>query len=422
MPDRRSFDVLVVGAGPAGIAAACSAAQSRQRVGIVDDNQTVGGQLWRGEASAPTSKQAMHWLNGIRNADVEVLCATRVIAAPEEGVLLAESDDSAREFHYRRLVIATGARERFLPFPGWTLPNVTGAGGLLAMVKAGLPIRDKRVVVAGTGPLLLAVAAYLHKCGARVRLIAEQAPRSHLLKFGLGLTSTPNRLVQAARLKLDLAGVRHATGCWPVKAEGDEKLSSVTLQRGRKRWRVECDYLACGFGLVPNLELPLLLGCKMEGGVVGVDDWQQTSVPDVYCAGETTGIGGLELSTAEGQIAGHAAGGRHTEALEFFGARDKARQLASAMNHAFALRDKLKTLATPDTIVCRCEDVPLSKIKQHHSWRSGKLQTRCGMGACQGRTCGPATEFLLGWGMTSVRPPILPTNLENLASPKREPV
>ena len=421
MPDHRRFDVLVVGAGPAGITAACCAAESRQRVGIVDDNQTAGGQIWRGEASAPASKQARYWFNRIRNADVEVLCGTRVIAAPEKAVLLAESDDSARELHYRRLVIATGARERFLPFPGWTLPNVTGAGGLLAMVKAGLPIRGKRVAMAGAGPLLLAVATYLRNRGARIRLIAEQAPRSRVLKFGLGLTGAPDRLAQAARLKLDLVGVRYATGCWPVKAEGDEKLSSVTFQRGRKRWRVECDYLACGFGLVPNLELPLLLGCKIEGGAVRVDDWQQTSAPDIYCAGETTGIGGLELSMAEGQVAGRAAGGRHNEALAFFRARDKAKPLASAMNRAFTLRDELKTLATPDTIVCRCEDVPLSKIKEHHSWRSGKLQTRCGMGTSQGRICGPAVEFLLGWGMASVRPPILPTSLENLASPRREP-
>ena len=120
------------------------------------------------------------------------------------------------------MILATGARELFLPFPGWTLPNVMGAGGLQALVKSGLPIEGKSVVVAGSGPLLLAVAALLKKKGAVVRAIAEQAPMSRLVRFGLGLWSEPGKLFQAIGLRQEIGGVRYRAGCWPVEAVGDE--------------------------------------------------------------------------------------------------------------------------------------------------------------------------------------------------------
>src|SRR5262249_23681607 len=148
---------------------------------------------------------------------------------------------------------------------------------------------------------------------------------------------------------------------------------------------------------VPNLELANLLGCDTSGGSVRVDEYQQTTVPRVYSAGEATGIGGLDLSLVEGRIAGYAAVGWHEQARALFARRSKARRFAAALSRAFALREPLQTLADADTIVCRCEDVPLRRLREHASWRTAKLQTRCGMGPCQGRICGPATEFLLGW-------------------------
>ncbi len=158
-----------------------------------------------------------------------------------------------------------GARERFLPFPGWTLPNVMGAGGLQAMVKSGLPVKDKRVVVAGTGPLLLAVAAYLKTHGADVRLVAEQTRLANAIWFGL---SHPAKLPQAMALKLQLIGTLYETGCWVVRASGKERLEAVELRQGSDRWTEDCDYLACGFGLTPNVELPVVLGCGIRDGFV----------------------------------------------------------------------------------------------------------------------------------------------------------
>ena len=168
---QQRFDVLVIGGGPAGMAAAVRAAECGVRVGIVDDNVTLGGQIWRGESEDGPMKDAAKWNRQLRTADVTTLCGMRVFHQPEPGILLAEGADNLMELSYRNLVLATGARERFLPFPGWTLPNVMGAGGLQAMVKSGLPIRGKRVVVAGTGPLLLAVAAYLREHGAEIPVI-----------------------------------------------------------------------------------------------------------------------------------------------------------------------------------------------------------------------------------------------------------
>src|SRR5437899_5240721 len=193
---RERFDVLVVGGGPAGIAAAVRAAESGARVGMVDENVAPGGQIWRGGSSEGShSSEASNWLVQLKKAVVIELCGKRVFHHPEAGVLMAEGLDDVWELGYRNLVLATGARERFLPFPGWTLPNVMGAGGLQALVKGGLPIEGKRVAIAGTGPLLLAVAANLHSRGADIRLIAEQTSKKLLWRFGMSLWKHPSKAI-----------------------------------------------------------------------------------------------------------------------------------------------------------------------------------------------------------------------------------
>ena len=154
-----------------------------------------------------------------------------------------------------------------------------GAGGLQAMVKAGLPIRGKRVVVAGTGPLLLAVAAYLRSHAAEIPIICEQASWSKLARFGLTLLTDRQKLAQARQLKRDLAGVPFAANAWPTAVHGQTTVESVTITRNGKSEDIACDYLACGFHLVPNTELAELLGCQVRGGFVHVDDLQQTTCP-----------------------------------------------------------------------------------------------------------------------------------------------
>jgi len=420
-------DVLIVGAGPAGLAAACRAAENGLRVVVVDDNPAAGGQIWRGEQDKPASREAQAWFERIRRVDIQLINGARVFQSPLAGTLLAETASGICELSYENLILATGARECFLPFPGWTLPNVMGAGGLQALVKTGLPIEGKRVVVAGSGPLLLAVAAYLHGKGADVLLIAEQALRGRLMRFGLGLMLQKGKLRQAWKLGKEISrkgakaqrrAPRYLSACWPLAAHGAEKLERVTLFRGGKRWEVSCDYLACGFHLVPNVELAELLGCELDSAV-RVNEFQETTVPRVYAVGEITGIGGLELSLVEGEIAGLAVAGKSDAARKLFAIRDKRRRFARLLNQTFALRDQLKQLAEPQTIVCRCEDVTFERLKAHNSWRAAKLQTRCGMGPCQGRVCGSVVEFLFGWKAESVRPPVLPVRVESLSLPQR---
>lgn len=412
--------MLVVGGGPAGIAAALTAAQSGKRVGVVDDNPALGGQIWRGETERPASSAAA-WLGKLRANSVELFPRTRVFDHPSPGVLNAETGEAPRLFEYQKLILATGAREAFVPFPGWTLRNVMGAGALQALVKSGLPITGKRVVVAGTGPLLLAVAAYLNQHGANAVAICEQASRRCLMQFALGLWHHPGKVRQAWDLRKALSDVELLIGAWPTEATGSQVLESVMISTGGRQRQIACDYLGCGFHLVPNTELAALVGCRLQKGFVQVDDWQETSVPNVFCAGEPTGIGGIDLALVEGQIAGLAASGQIAAVAKLKRERARLQSFARSLEKSFALRPELKRLATADTIVCRCEDVGLGKLREHSSWRAAKLQSRCGMGPCQGRICGPAAQFLLGWTPDSVRPPIFPVKVGNLSSVSREP-
>jgi D-hydroxyproline dehydrogenase subunit alpha len=410
------FDVLVIGAGPAGIAAACAASESGARVGIVDDNPEAGGQIWRGGAEHSPSNEASEWHARLARTNVSFIYGAKVVARGSADLLVAETWERTLEFKFSKLVIATGARERFLPFPGWTLPGVMGAGGLQALVKSGLSVAGKRVVVAGSGPLLLAVAEYLRRAGAEVLLIAEQAPAGRVRGFAARLLLHPAKMWQAIRLKRALGGVPYHFGMWPVAAGGEEKLEWVELVCGKTTMRVACDYLACGFHLVPNVELAELFCCDIEDGFVRVNEMQETSAAGIYCAGEPVGIGGLEAALMEGQIAGFAAAGNAARARELFPERTAARKFTGLLSRTFALRDELRSLAAPGTLVCRCEDVSRARLEKYSDWRSAKLQTRCGMGACQGRVCGAAVEFIFGWSAESVRPPIFPARVESLAA------
>ncbi|HZQ55878.1 MAG TPA: FAD/NAD(P)-binding oxidoreductase [Bryobacteraceae bacterium] len=414
-------DVAIVGAGPAGMAAAIRATAAGAQVVILDDSPGAGGQIWRGMEQTQNGRQAREWFHTFAALRSSVLNNCRVISASRAPLkLLAETPAHRVEISPRALILATGARELFLPFPGWTLPGVMGAGGLQAMAKSGLPIAGKRIVVAGSGPLLLAVGAYLKSHGAKVKLIAEQASRMAIARFAVHLITQPAKLAQAAGLQLGLRGVPYLQGCWVEEAFGDRRLQSVRIRRGVKTWTVDCDYAAIAYGLYPNAELALLLGCRMSGSCVAVDELQRASIENVYCAGESTGIGGVDLSLVEGEIAGYAATGETGRAHALFARRKRAQTFAEALNSAFALRPELRNLPRGDTFVCRCEDVTFKHLQQATSFRAAKLHTRCGMGPCQARVCGPATEFLFRWKSESVRPPLFPARLETLIEHKTE--
>ena len=411
----EGFDLLVIGAGPGGLVAAATAADAGLRVCVVDDNASGGGQIWR-SGLGHVNAEAAGWLRRIERARVEMRFGWRAVSAPGAHILRVEQAGQFADVEYSSLIIATGARELFLPFPGWTLPGVYGAGGLQAFVRSGFAIRGKRVVVAGTGPLLLAVAAHLRAVGAQIVSIVEQAPMGRLARFSAGLLGGhPGKLLEGAGYALKTAGVPYRTGAWVTSASGRERLEKVTIRSGRRILEVKADMLASGYHLVPNTELAQLVDCEIETGYVRVDELQETSVKGVYCAGELTGIGGVDKATIEGRIAALAAAGRVEEAKALFGRRDRHMRFARDLAAAFALRDELRMLATSSTLVCRCEDVAYEALAQCGSWREGKLHTRCGMGPCQGRICGPAAEFFFGWKVSAPRPPLFPVEVGVLA-------
>jgi NADPH-dependent 2,4-dienoyl-CoA reductase/sulfur reductase-like enzyme len=288
-----------------------------------------------------------------------------------------------------------------------------GAGGLQAMVKTGLPIRGKRVVLSGSGPLLLAVAANLANKGAHILGIFEQTQLAQIARFGARLLAYPEKLREGLSFRAATISAPYRFNSWVEQAQGDHSLRSVTVSINGMSRTIACDYLGCGFHLIPNLELPRMLGCQIECNYVRVGETQETSVKAVYCAGEPTGIGGVEKALYEGEIAGLACAGRSPAHL--FKRRDRYLRLARKLDETFALRNELSRLSTPDTFICRCEDVSRHRLDSMHSWREAKLHTRCGMGPCQGRICEPATEFLFGWNSDHSRPPIYPARVSTLA-------
>lgn len=378
-------ELLIVGAGPAGMAAALAAAPSGASITLLDNNLASGGQIWRDGSSVCLPPQA-----------------------------LRQREALAR---YDKLILCTGIRELLLPFPGWTLPGVTGVGGLQALIKGGLAFAGERIVIAGSGPLLLAVAATARRRGARVLRVAEQASLALLAGFTTPLARWQSKAIQAlTRLDKNYRSSSHV-----VSAQGDDRVESVCLQQGDRVVDMACDRVACGYGLIPNTGLGQLLGCALapaSGCPPGLafDSFQATCIPDVYAAGECTGFGGCERGQAQGRIAGHAAVGKIIAAQQGWSERDSKEAFASQLQRWFPLADSLRQLPEPETLVCRCEDVPHQALVQSGSWIDAKLHNRCAMGACLGRVCGAAAQLLHDWAMPAPRFPLSPARITTIAS------
>lgn len=417
MSANQHYDVVVVGAGPAGLHAARAAAQSGARVAVFDDNPRVGGQIWRqGPGQAP--KAPLREVHAALQAhpNVTVWSSVRVVAPLAGRALLLESaQHGGIRIGYGQLILATGARERLLPFAGWTLPGVTGAGALQALIKGGTPVRGERIVIAGSGPLLLATLATARAAGAEVVAVVEQASAASLARFTASLAARPSKLVQAARLTRGFAGLRYWSGSVVRAAHGDGRVEQVTILRGAREVTLACERIACGYGLVPNVTLAQALGCALdERGAILVDETQRTSVEGVLAAGECTGIGGMELARTEGAIAGWGASGAAHDLAALRAQRSHWQRFAQRVETTFALGAAARALPPADTLLCRCEDVTIAEVRAYSSWRDAKLHTRCGMGACQGRICGAAASTYFGWPAAQPRPPFHPAQIATL--------
>jgi NADPH-dependent 2,4-dienoyl-CoA reductase/sulfur reductase-like enzyme len=409
---KATFDLVIVGAGPAGLAAAQAAAQSGMRIALVDDNPRAGGQVWRqgpGIVAPKALRATVSALTSHPNVTHYAGASVSALPSPKE-MIVASSSYGGVSISFGRLVLATGARERLLPFSGWTLPGVTGAGALQALIKGGMPVRGERIVLAGSGPLLVAALATAREAGARIVAVVEQAPWRALVRFGLSLTATPSKALQALQLTRGFAGPPYWPGSVVRAALGDARVEGAIVRRGDREVTLACDRVACGYGLAPNVSLAQTLGCALDQDAIAVDERQGTSMADIWAAGECTGIGGMELARAEGTIAGLVASGQSL-CPRSTRERDRWRRFAGRVARAFELRDQALAPPSPETILCRCEDVPFGDVSRYESWRDAKLHTRCTMGPCQGRICGTAMQTYFGWTTGAARPPLVPTRI-----------
>lgn len=410
------MNLHIIGGGPAGLSAARTAIEAGAKVCLIDDNPAPGGQIWRGGPDKWMDGRAIDaWKTLHAHPDFTHLQNATLIAALDSNSLLLEMENRGVRVEFERLLICSGARERFLPFAGWTLPGVTGAGGLQALIKGGMPVRQRRVVIAGSGPLLLATAVGALQAGAQIAAIVEHQALPRLSGFGFGLLLRHReKFWQAAALFAQLWRIPYITGGQIVEAKGLDRLQSVVIGTRRTRKEYPCDFLAAGFGLVPNVDLAHALDCNIVDDAIQVDHLQKTSRATIWAAGECTGIGGVDKAIVEGRIAALDALGSAPSARDL-STRRQSRDFAALLARSFEPDASLKAMCQPGTIVCRCEDVPASMLSAQSDWRQAKLATRVGMGPCQGKTCGPACAFLFGWSLPASRIPVMPATAQALA-------
>lgn len=425
------YDVAVVGAGPAGLAAAAAALAGGARVALIDAGRQPGGQYWRhrpGDLGAVADLH--HGLRTFRALVGGAAGAARLFgrhvwtvsgSATGGFAVRTVAGDTEEEVAARRLVLAPGAYDRQVPFRGWDLPGVYTAGGAQALLKGSEVLVGRRVVVGGTGPFLLPVAAGLAARGARVAGVYEANGATGWVRHAGAVLPVAAKLTEGAGYAAALARRRvpfHARRAI-VAAHGADAVEAVTVARLDHEWRVvpgservvECDAVAVGWGFTPQLELPLALGAgtrvDTDGSlVVEVDEHQRTSVPGLYVAGEACGVGGAPLAVAEGEIAGAAAAADATGAgptpvpARLRRRRRALRGFAASMHAVHPVRDGWQTWLGDDTLVCRCEEVTAGEVRAAAEDlgatdpRTAKLLSRAGMGWCQGRVCGYATACL----------------------------
>lgn len=456
-PDTSDFpvhDVAVIGAGPAGLAAAVSAAEQSANVVCIDAQYQPGGQYWRHppEDVHPDDDGRGHhdWKTyvDLRSRFDAAVTAGNLRFFPGRHVWMVQQEDGfftlrttastasgersasgERTVRAMRLVVAAGGYDRQLPVPGWELPGVMAAGGIQAFIKANGLLPGKRFVVAGTGPFLMPVAANIADAGGSVVAVCESTDLTGwLLHLGTA-ARVPSKGLEGAEYAA--AFLRHRipyrTRTAIIEIIGTDRVEAVRTVRldragapvpGSERLIEDVDTVGLGWGFTPQLEIPVSLGAETrlddDGSLVGVvDETLRSTVPGVYLPGEVSGVGGAALAVVEGLIAGQAAAESVTEPdggtarLKPAAATRKLirkaaayRSFARAMHLAHPVPAGWQDLLHPDTTVCRCEEVTAGEIAEANEHlcagdaRTVKSMTRAGMGWCQGKVCGFAVSCL----------------------------
>lgn len=467
----QDTEIAVVGAGPAGLAAAAAAGAAGCQVVLVDAYARPGGQYFR---QLPTEFHArrpgaLHHDFAVaerllaeleRRPNVQVLSGTTVWsaqAAPpsdEWHTLYLTDGLGSWELRAGAVILAPGAYDRALPFPGWDLPGVLTAGGAQALVKGQRVLPGRRVVLAGSGPFLLPVATALAEAGAELLAVCEATTPRGWLREAARAWTQGDKLAEGAgyawRLGRRRVPIRFGTAV--VRAEGNGRVQRVTLARLAADWtlldggteQLEADVVCSGYGFVPSTELAIQLGCghryhPVQGVTCTLHDGEMRATrAGVYVAGEINGIGGSAVALAQGAIAGLAAAraaGRLSEPEAQRRLAPHRAQLrrqhafAGTLNRLFAVQPGWRRWLTPATTICRCEEAPLAAIQAAvadlgaRDVKAVKALTRCGMGLCQGRLCGYAVTALTAAlsgrdpaavGTLASRPIARPVALESL--------
>jgi NADPH-dependent 2,4-dienoyl-CoA reductase/sulfur reductase-like enzyme len=459
-PRRDSYDVVIIGAGPAGLAAAATAAEADLSTLLLDENAGPGGQVWRAIASTPVTERdrlgADYWagadlVDAVRSSSAEIIQRATVWSLDrnlEVGVSVGGASSFVKA---RRVILATGALERPFPIPGWTLPGVMTAGAAQTMLKSSGLVPDGQTVIAGQGPLLWLLAAQILRLGGRIDRILDTTERRNYLAalpHAFAFVTSPYFSKGLAMMQEVRAKVPVVTGVSELAAAGDGQLATVSYAVGSRRETIPADLLLLHQGVVPNVNLAMAAGVEHRW-----DDLQlcwspvldrdgNTLVEGIAIAGDGAGIGGAGAAVVRGRIAARAA----VEALAPAAAAKLASMSTFRASLALAERGRafLDTLFRParqfrvpsgDTIVCRCEEVSAKDILDAVAIGATgpnqlKAYRRTGMGPCQGRLCGLTVTELMAQargktpqeiGYYRLRAPVKPITLAELAAvPKTE--
>jgi D-hydroxyproline dehydrogenase subunit alpha len=471
----RTTELAIVGAGPAGLSAAAAAVQYGVSVVMLDDNLLPGGQYFRQgpateahqraagarqEGSAEHARRALELFAVISHPRVTFLGGAVAWGVPSAMTLAFAHGDQGDRLSAGIIIVAAGASDRAVPFPGWTLPGVITAGGAQTLLKSQGVLPGRHVLVCGSGPLLLVVADSLRRAGASVAEVLEAAPGGRQWRSLPRLAREPALLRRglAYRAGLARAGIPLRWGQTVIEARGRDEVSEAIVAPIDRAGRVDrtptraihVDTIVVGFGLTPATELTRLLGCAHEwrpsrGGWV---PWRsadlETSVPGVFAVGDGAGIAGAEAAILEGRLAGLLAAerlGRCPSAETMAVARRLRARLSrlarfrSGIETLFAPPSDFLSLLTPETIVCRCEEVTAAQLldgldRGFDSMNTLKGATRIGMGVCQGRNCLRTLADLLArerrcaptdLAYPQTRPPARPVRLGALLSEEIPP-
>jgi NADPH-dependent 2,4-dienoyl-CoA reductase/sulfur reductase-like enzyme len=418
-----TVELAIIGAGPAGMAAAALAGELRLDTMLVDEQNSPGGQIYRAiERAEPDTPLGRDYLAGrplaaaLRAARVDYRPATTLWHLDPEGALFLEHGGRTETVIARRILIATGAIERPVPIPGWTLPGVMTAGAAQILLKTSDLVPEGRVVLAGQGPLLYLLAAQLIRASATPVAVLETAPLDNHLdaaRHPAGLWAGRRLLIKGLGLifAIKRAGVPIRRGVRGIRAVGRRKVDRVVWEGGE----IAADYLLLHEGVIPNVQISLALQLRHKWDETqlcwrpALDAWGQTSLPNVAIAGDGGGIAGAEAAALTGRLAaldaalwlGHIGEAeRDSRARPIRAALDRERALRPFLDRLYRPSRSVVVPAEDDIIVCRCEEVAVGQIRR--AARLGatgpnqlKAFTRCGMGPCQGRICGPVVAAIV---------------------------